>query len=60
MLPPSLVVFYRRLMSWSEVFKEKFRAGISMDLQGVFEKDDVFGVVFDGELVVKDVVDVVS
>ena len=31
-----------------------------MDLQGVFEKDDVFGVVFDGELVVKDVVDVVS
>jgi hypothetical protein len=31
-----------------------------MDLQGVFEKDSVFGVVFDGELVVKDVVDVVS
>jgi len=30
-------------MSWSEVFKEKFRAGISMDLQGVFEKDGVFG-----------------
>jgi hypothetical protein len=24
-----------------------------MDLQGVFEKDSVFGVVFDGELVVK-------
>jgi hypothetical protein len=47
-------------MDWREAFKEKsWGEGIAVDL-GIFEKQGISRVVFDGELVVRDVVDVVS